>query len=577
VLQSLFENDTAKHIGFFTGGVSAMAAGHFGQFSLPGGNRWFVLAAAIYFAATPPASAQSTVQPADSQQLTQAIDRYFERYWASQGLEPAQPADDAEFVRRANLDFAGKIPPVSEVRSFLADANSSKREELVDRLLARGGYSRHFANLWSAVLLSGAADNAEIRALAPRLETWLRLRFAANLGFDQIAAELLAAPPGDRGRRALQNDAIADPTAFFQAADRKPEQLAASTSRVFLGLQVQCAQCHDHPHTHWTRQEFWSFAALFAEYASRDGDSDAGNADTDDSGTIANAANDGPAMPPGLKIPDTDIFAPASFLDGGVPEAVQGGSRRAALVRWLTARENRWFSQAIVNRVWEQLLGRGLIDPADDLEAAGPNDHAELLTLLAADFTAHNYDLQYLLRAIAGTRLYRMSSQRDPARPTTRHQFARMSLRKMTAEQLFDSLVQATGLREARSGRASLADVDSMRGSFRQKFADPSVARTEAETSILQALALMNGKLVVDATDLKQGETLAAVVSAPFLNTSGKVEALFMATLSRPPSAEEKRQFGEYVDARGSGSDAGAALADVFWALLNSAEFVLVH
>lgn len=338
-----------------------------------------------------------------------------------------------------------------------------------------------------------------------------------------------------------------------------------------MGLQVGCAQCHDHPHAHWTRHEFWSFAALFGEFAT-------GGASDDDAANEEPAEGRATSNAPGrLKIPDTDTFAQATFLDGSLPDLSTGQSERAALVLWLTSRQNPWFASAIVNRVWQQMLGRGLIDPADDLEAAGPNDHAELLTFVAGEFRTHGYDLQYLLRAIAGTRLYRLSSQRDPAQPTARHQFARMPLRKMTAVQLFDSLLQATGIREVRGARGPLGDIDSQRGAFQQKFAEPGGARTDAETSILQALALMNGKLVVDATDLKTGDTLAGVLGAPFLDLPAKVETLFLATLGRPPTAAESRQFVDYVVQRPADQSPGARLADVMWALVNSAEFVLIH
>ena len=523
----------------------------------------------LLIAADPPALANTAIatergQILDDRQLAAAIDAYFEQYWAAQSIEPAAEADDAEFVRRVYLDFAGKIPPVSEVRTYLESVNSTKRAELIDSLLQQGAYARHFANRWSEVLLAGANDNAETRALAPRLETWLRLRLAANVGLDQIAAELLTPRAEDTAARRVQAaDAVPDPSAFFQAADRKPEQLAANTSRVFLGLQVQCAQCHDHPQSHWTRREFWSFAALFTDY----GDGPPGGG--------LSATN--PAEFAGLKIPETETYAPTVFLDGSVPDATAARSRRVALVRWLTGPDNRWFSLALANRIWEHLLGRGLIDPTDDLEAAGPNDHPELLARVAEQFRAHDYDLQYLLRAISATRLYGFSSRRDPERPTARHQFARMPLRKMTAEQLFDSLVQATGLREAAASRAAVSDIDSIRGGFREKFSDPSIARTEAETSILQALSLMNGKLVMDGTALAQGETLAAVVDAPFLDTGGKIDTLFLATLSRRPAEAESRQFREYVERSAAQKVPNAALADVFWALLNSAEFMLVH
>ncbi len=461
-----------------------MTAKGFGQYSLRSTQSWFVSFISIYFILTGPLAAQdagsSATQPVrpsafgratpdDARRLAQAIDAYFERYWASQDVLPAPPADDAELLRRASIDLAGRIPAVSEVREFLADASSDKRERLIDRLLGQGAYARHFANSWTDILLAGSQDNAQVRALAPRLETWLRLRFAANEPFDRIAAQLLLAPADRTAQPALAGDALSDPGAFFAAADRKPEQLAANLSRALLGLQVGCAQCHDHPHAHWTRHEFWSFAALFGEFAT-------GGASDDD------AANEEPAeratsnAPGRLKIPDTDTFAQATFLDGSLPDLSTGQSERAALVLWLTSRQNPWFASAIVNRVWQQMLGRGLIDPADDLEAAGPNDHAELLTFVAGEFRTHGYDLQYLLRAIAGTRLYRLSSQRDPAQPTARHQFARMPLRKMTAVQLFDSLLQATGIREVRGARGPLGDIDSQRGAFQQKFAEPGGA-----------------------------------------------------------------------------------------------------
>ncbi len=266
-----------------------------------------------------------------------------------------------------------------------------------------------------------------------------------------------------------------------------------------------------------------------------------------------------------------------AFLDGSVPGRVTDASNRAILVDWLTGPQNPWFAAAIVNRVWQQMFGRGLIDPADDLEAAGPNDHAELLQLVAGRFREHGYDLQYLLRAIAGTQIYRMTSQRDPAHPALPHQFARMPLRKMTAVQLFDSLVQATGFREGRGTRGPFGDLDTRRGAFELKFAEPGGARSDAETSIVQALALMNGKLVADATDIKQGETLSAILAAPFLPPDAKVETLFLATLSRPPSPDESRQFVEYVRRADAERPADQRLADVLWALVNCAEFVLIH
>ncbi len=227
------------------------------------------------------------------------------------------------------------------------------------------------------------------------------------------------------------------------------------------------------------------------------------------------------------------------------------------------------------------MLGRGLVDPADDLENAGPNDHPELLALVARQFESHDYDLRYLVRALTATRIYQFSSHTSPSSPHERHHFARMPIRRMTGEQLVDSLIQAAGLREpppARNQPLNPFNVDSLRADFRQKFSEANVARTEGETTILQALSLMNGKLITGAVDLAQGETLAAVVDAPFLDSRAKVEVLFLATLSRLPGEDEGRQFVEYVESGGPKHDRSLALADICWALLNMrAEFVLVH
>jgi len=534
----------------FLGGVLLGAGALLGGEALPAAS------------ALPSADAKN-LQPLESRQLAERIDEYFVRYWQASSVVPAPRADDAEFLRRAYLDLVGKIPTVAEVRAFVGDTNATKRAELVDALLKRGACATHFANTWRGILLAGAADSPETRFLVPRLETWLKLRFAANAPYDQIARELLTATLNDNPQRAiLSMDGAPDPLAFYQAAERKPEQLAASTSRVFLGVQVQCAQCHDHPRAHWTRQNFWSYAAFFADL----------DRSTDDSRSASGVIS--------IKIPETETTVAAMYLDGSTPKFQPAESRRRALVRWLTADENRWFAEAAVNRVWEQLLGRGLVDPVDDLEADSAAEHAQLRQLLAQQFRLQRYDLQYLVRAITASRVYQLSSRSHTDKAPDRRHFACMPLRRMTGEQLFDSLVQATGTREApvARGRAAVfSDAESMRAAFQQKFSDTSVARTEAETTILQALSLMNGKIVTDATDLKTSETLGAVANAPFLDTRAKVETLFLATLSRHPTIGESAQFVAYVEKGGPSKNADGALADVFWALLNCAEFSLVH
>jgi hypothetical protein len=514
----------------------------------------------------PPGKDAAKDDARDARQLADHIDKTLADAWTKSNITPAEPAGDAEFLRRVYLDLIGKIPSVTELQAFLDDAAPDKRSKIVDELLRRGAHAQHFANTWRGLMLAGAPENIEANLLVPQFETWLRLRFAINMPYDRFVTELLTSPiegamPGVMNARR----ATPSPAAFFQANELKPEQIAASTTRIFLGVQVQCAQCHDHPFSHWTRREFWSLVALFDR---------------------AQGPNmQAPPKPPSgsanaILIPETQIVVEPAFLDGSAPNFASGTSKRELLARWVTSGDNPFFARAAVNRLWDHFMGRGFVHPVDDLDKANTPSHPDLMDEMARQLALHRFDLNYLARAITSTRAYQLSSRSGAAGDDDLSQFARMPLRRMTADQLFASIVQATGFREApRVARRGVPvmDMTSAAAEFRNRFADQSVPRTEAETSILQALALMNGQLVSDATDLEKSETLVAVCDAPFLNTSERIESLFMAALARKPEPDELAELVAHVDGGGTQGDPKKALADVFWALLNSAEFALNH
>jgi hypothetical protein len=252
----------------------------------------------------------------------------------------------------------------------------------------------------------------------------------------------------------------------------------------------------------------------------------------------------------------------------------------------MTAPDNPYFARAAVNRTWAQLFGIGLVDPVDDMGADNPPSHPELLDALARAFVAHGFDRKFLLRAIVMSRPYQLTSaltepDAGPSPGTGADDprlFARMRVRGLTAEQLYDSVSQATGLTPEEQRPEQFFNVSgSPRGQFLEKFARHDEKPAEAQTSILQALALMNGPLVVGATRSETGATLIAIAEAPFLDTAGRVETLFLATLSRRPKPAESARLVAYVDSRTQSGDRWKALSDVFWALLNSPEFVLNH
>jgi hypothetical protein len=480
--------------------------------------------------------------------LAARIDTFIDAGCAARKAVPAPPADDAEFLRRVCLDLAGRIPRASEVHAFLADPAPDKRRRLVDRLLAGPHYPQHFANVWRALLLP-VVNDPQRQVLASQLEAWARRQLREGRPYDAMVRDLLTVPVGPP----------AEAVAFYQGNEWKPENLAAATSRLFLGVRLECAQCHDHPFARWKRTQFWEYAAFFAGLRSLQPDAGPFAPGLEEPGRRA------------ILVPNSERIVPARFLDGKEPAWEPEASSRATLAGWVTRADNPWFARAAVNRLWAHFFGIGLADPVDELGEDNPASHPELLDELARAFAGHGFDTKFLIRALTASRAYQRTSARtDPSQEDPRL-FARMALKGLTPEQLFDSLAAATGYREGppRAGNPP----GTPRAEFLARFAAAGDRRTEQPTSILQALALMNGNFLADATSVDRSETLAALLDAPFLDDRERLDGLFVAALARPMRPHEASRLTAYV-AQG---DSRKALADVFWALLNSSEFFLNH
>lgn len=506
----------------------------------------------------------------DPSAMGSRIDQYFGGRCADANVKPAGVADDAEFLRRIYLDLAGRIPSVAEARMFLDDSAPDKRARLVDSLLESAGYVNNFTNFWRALMLPDSAGNIQFRLQVPDFEAWLRKRLRNNVAYDELVRELLTAGAGPAGaRRVAVPDGRSEGTAsaFYQVNENKPENLAAATSRLFLGVKLECAQCHDHPFAQWKREQFWSYAAFFGNLQPQRimGEIVFG-AKVQDSGNRHS-----------IKIPGTDKVVPARFLDGTQPNWQSDSNSRTVLADWVTARENQYFARAAVNRLWAHFFGHGLVEPVDDLLSDQGGSHPELLDELARQFADHKFDVKYLVRAIVLSRTYQRTSAVPDGSPTDPRLFAHMAVKGLSPEQLFDSLAQATGWQERLDDnsrrRVFVIGGGGAREEFIAKFANASDKRTEVQTSILQALSLMNGKLIDGVTSLDRGELLPAVADAPFMTTPEKIETLYLAALSRKPAAKELERLTKYIN----DGDGNKALADVFWALLNSSEFVLNH
>ena len=503
-------------------------------------------------------ASESSAGAANRQAIVSRIDELLADGWRTAQVKPAPISDDAEFLRRAYLDLIGRIPRVSECRAYFTDTSANRREQLVDQLTRRPSHATQLTNTWRRFLLPEGTDLERLGGIA-FFETWLRGRFAENIPYDRLVFELLTADgANDQPGASL----------FFTAWELKPEKLAASTSRSFLGVQLQCAECHDHPFDRWSQRDFWGYAAFFSRLvpAQQNGQLV----------TEFREVNFGEAT-----IPDTDQKVAPQYLGATSPETETVNSRRWLLATWLTSRDNPYFAQATVNRVWSVLFGRGLVQPAYDMGGHNLPSHPQLLRELSDYFVASDYDLRELLTTLASTRAYHLSSITDKeASSTPPELFARMSVKPMSAEQLYDSLAVATcRIQQVQTGGPTFGAnrvLDQARQTFLNAFQTPSAEGLDYRAGVPQALSLMNGQLTADGADATRSDLLASL-DAPFFDDHQRLTIVFLATLSRYPTELEIAHCQAHLSSFTDTAERRQALSDVFWALLNSAEFTLNH
>lgn len=492
------------------------------------------------------------------EETVERINATLQALWREQGIEPAAPASDEELLRRAYLDLTGRTPTVNEVRNYLSDASPDRYAALLDRLLASRDHATHLAAVWRTFLLPEGVDLSRFGGV-PAFEAWLSERFAKNVPYDQFVRELLLA----EGRLAKSG-----PLLFYAALKLDADQLAARTARVFLGMRLECAQCHDDPFEPWTQRDFWSYAAFFARISRPQGKLE----------SVSTVMRVSDVNRGEVKLPDTETVVPPQFLDGSpLEESAESAARRRQLAQWLTGAGNPYFARATANRIWAHLFGRGIVDPVDGFGKQHPPRSPELLDLLAGQLIRNEFDLRRLLRTVALSRAYRLSSGADSPDQKRHDWFAQMNVKMLTAEQLYDCITVASMLVETQSEGFSVLRVgNSRRDEFLQEFRTLSGRPTEYQGGIPQALTLMNGSLIGSATDLAGGGLLKSL-EAPFFSDEQRIEILYLATLSRRPSQAEWNVLRQHVAGRAQGVSVQEPLADILWALLNSAEFTMNH
>jgi hypothetical protein len=527
-----------------------------------------------------------SVQPPQIEMIDGAI----EQGWADYEITPASQADDAIWCRRVFLDVIGRIPSLEEIQEFLDDRESKRRVNLVDRLLHDDRYTEEYANHWATVwanLLIGRSGGMDRRDLTNRdgMMKYLRDAFAANKPYDRLVYELVTAEgstePGTPGFNGAVNYLVEKVN-----PQEKAVQATSSVSRLFLGQQVQCTQCHNHPFNDWKQQKFWEFNSFFRQTRALrryvEGTNDVAHAElvSEDFAGEAGDPNDALVfyeMRNGLTRVAYPVFTDGTEISrsGYVDEV----NRREELARLML--NSQALDRMAVNRYWSMFLGYGFTKPIDDMGPHNLPTHPQLLEELADAFRGASYNLKELITWITLSRPYslasRLGSNNEIDNPSIGEtpKFSRFYLRQMSAEQLYQSLVLASG----GAAQGTYEQQEQKRREWLRQFVvtfgtDEGGEATTFDGSIPQALMLFNGELTQNATSTKPGSFLERL-SQSGKNTRDRLDRLYLAGLARRPTKSEVRIAGELYRAR-RGKEM-EMLQDVWWAILNSNEFIMQH
>ena len=472
-------------------------------------------------------------------------------------IPPAERADDATFVRRIYLDILGVLPTIAETRAFLDDDNPDKRAALIDTLVERPEFVDLWAMKWAEALQVRTTNELDAKGMH-RYNDWLRETVAQNVPADQFVYDLLTASGGT----------FSQPATNFYVLESDPNQIAENVAQVFFGIRLQCAQCHDHPFERWTMDDYYSFSSFFAQVG-RKGDSDPRERVIFNRGS-GNVRN----------LRDNGVMEPA-FLGEG-PAEINGRDRREVLAEWLTSDENPWFAQNLANRVWAHFLGRGIIDPVDDVRVSNPPSHPALLEAMAERLVEYRYDMRALIRDIANSNTYQQSTR--PRTPGIRddRNFAYATIRRMPAEQLLDAISKVTetqvkfnslplGARAVQTANGNTGNY------FLSVFGRPDrgsacTCDREEDPTLAQTLHLINGATIEQAITASGG--LLSRLHTEEKTADAIIDDIYLAAFSRFPTEDEALALAAHVE---GAEDSRAALEDIFWSLLNAKEFVFMH
>ncbi|MCA9179041.1 MAG: DUF1549 domain-containing protein [Planctomycetales bacterium] len=487
------------------------------------------------------------------------IDQLAADKWKKLGLRPSPPCDDATFLRRVTLDLCGRLPTAEEARAFLNDASEDKRETAIDRLLESPEYPAFFAMRWGAILRNSRLAGADQAAYA--FHNWIKDMIARNRPYDEFVRGVVAAAGEWQDAPAINW--------YWQTRDDQLHSVTADTAQVFLGIRLQCARCHHHPYERWGQEDYYGLAGFFTRLGRKSF-----------------------GQPPpyfassqvttGEKNPLTGRTPEPKYPDGDYPKFSPEEDPRHALVDWMAEPDNPFFSRVLVNRMWGHFMGRGLVHEVDDMRESNPPSNPALLDALARDFVQQRFDVKHIVRTIANSSVYQLSSEPTEHNLHDRQNFARFYARRLIAEVLLDAVDEATGVKTkfgniADSARAVDLPHEGFGSYFLDTFDRPKrVSGCECERSsgatLAQVLLLANSDEIENK--LAGGEGRIARHIADKTPAPEVIDDLYLSSLGRLPGSHERETTIRYVESQ---ENQRAALEDVLWTLLNSKEFLFNH
>ncbi|HLU50283.1 MAG TPA: DUF1549 and DUF1553 domain-containing protein [Planctomycetota bacterium] len=489
------------------------------------------------------------------------IDEIVARKWTKLGLEPSPLASDGEFLRRLFVSVIGTLPTADEVRVFLDDPDPKKREKAVDAILERPEYVDYQTLEWGDLLRIDRTTMDEKGMWS--FHQWVRAALRENRPIDDMVAEVITA----------QGSTYTNGPANYFRVSRRPNELAETTAQVFLGIRLQCAQCHHHPFEEWSQEDYWGLAAYFARVGVKSS-SEFGVYGREQVVFVRNGGD--------VRHPKNGRVLPPKPL--GAEPADDDIDRRRALASWLTSDDNRHFARYFANRLWAQVMGRGIVEPIDDIRITNPPSNPELLEALADELVRVEFDQKAFLRTILKSRVFALSSLETEANDGDDVFFSHFPVVRLSAEVLHDAICAVTGVDERFQGvpaetRAIELPDTKFASYFLDTFGRPARAiscecERETRPNVAQALHLLNGEFIQKRVVDPKGR--AAALASSDRSDDERIEELYLAAFARRPTSEERARAKEFLSTAAE-KERKAAIEDLLWALLNSTEFLFQH